>query len=111
MIYWPRYVDNWRGGTATLSLVEKGVYGELLDYCYAKECGLPLQLELIWRIAGARTPMEHRAVDVVLSRFFTKTTTGWINERCQKEIEKWQKKKVAKEKGGYARWGKEPPNG
>lgn len=108
MIYWPRYVDNWRGGTATLSLLEKGVYGELLDYCYAKECPLPAQIELIYRIAGARTPVEHRAVEVVLKMFFTKTPDGYINERVERELAKWRKKSAGKQRGGFARWGKGP---
>lgn len=108
MNYWPRYIGDWKKKTSALSLLEKGVYTELLDYCYATESPIPLQIELVFRIVGARSSMEHRAVEQVLKMFFTKTGEGWENERVNEELSKWKTKSKKNAANAHKRWHKEP---
>lgn len=84
MNYWERWIGDWKRKTAHLSAEQKGVYGELLDHCYANECGLPAELEDCCRIAGATTKSERAAVERVLRDFFP----DGINKRANEEITK-----------------------
>jgi uncharacterized protein YdaU (DUF1376 family) len=106
MIWWPKYVGDWKRDTAELSVMEKGVYGEWLDYCYAKEKPLPLNFQDCCRIAGCTTAMEIRAAERVI-KFFEKTESGYINQRCATEIAKWSVKSSNNTKAAEIRWERE----
>lgn len=107
MKFYPRYVGDWKKKTAALSLLEKGVYSELLDYCYATEEPLPIEPARIMTIVGARTAAEHTAVGTVLEMFFTKNGKGWENERAQEEIRAWHDKSQKATRAVNKRWRKE----
>ena len=107
MKFWPRYTGEWKKKTADLSVIEKGAYSELLDYCYANECPIPLEPRRIYQIVGAITPVEQKAVDVVLVRFFKKNGSGYVNERVMEELAKWQDKSQKASANANKRWGKE----
>lgn len=106
MKFWPRYVGDFKKKTAALSLLEKGVYTELLDYYYANEQPLPLEPARIMAIVGARTAAEHTAVGNVLNMFFVKNGAGWENERAREEIAKWHAKSSKASASAKKRWGK-----
>ena len=107
MKFWPRYVGDFKKKTAALSLLEKGVYTELLDYYYANEKPLPVEPARIMAIVGARTVAEHTAVGNVLNMFFTKNGVGWENERAKEEIAKWHEKSAKAKASVQVRWQKE----
>lgn len=107
MKFYPRYVGDWKKKTAALSLLEKGVYSEMLDYCYATEEPLPVEPARIMAIVGARTAAEHTAVGTVLEMFFTKNGRGWENERAQEEISAWHEKSAKARASVGVRWNKE----
>jgi len=107
VIFWPRYVGSWRAKTAALSPLEKGIYGELLDYQYSTEGPLPPTFEENCRIAGARTPIECRAVERVLVTMFKKNGVGYTNERVEEEIEHFKKISAVKTKAAETRWKRE----
>ena len=107
MKFWPRYVGDFKKKTAALSLLEKGVYTELLDYYYANEQPLPAEPARIWAIVGARTETEKHALDHVLTTFFTKNGSGWVNERAAEEIAKWHEKSTKAQASARKRWTKQ----
>ncbi len=107
MIWWPRYVGDWASATAELSLLEKGVYGELLDYCYSKETMLPLDPQAVYRIARCYTVAEQRACGRVLAAFFERTEHGYVNQRCATEIANWREKSGNNAKAAKTRWERE----
>lgn len=88
MKYWERWVGDWKKKTLSLSAEQKGIYAELLDYCYVEECDLPLEHEAVYRVCSAITPSERKSCDLILSKFFTKNDRGWANARVVEEIEK-----------------------
>ena len=106
MKFWPRYVGDFKKKTASLTLLEKGVYTELLDYYYANEEPLPADSTRIMAIVGARTAAEFKAVGTVLNMFFVKNGAGWENQRADEEIAKWHGKSKKAAASANARWNK-----
>ncbi len=86
MNYWPRWINAIKKRTAGLSLAEMGAYDRLLDHYYAEEQPLPADLDECCRLAVAITKDERRAVEKVLTKFFTLTPEGYHNERADEEI-------------------------
>lgn len=84
--HWGDYSKN----TGHLSLLEHGVYLQLMRVYYSSES--PIQDKQKYRCVGARTDEERAAVDAVLDDFFQKVDGKWHLERCDKEIEKYRKR-------------------
>jgi uncharacterized protein YdaU (DUF1376 family) len=101
MNYYPHHIGDYARDTAHLTLLEDGAYRRLLDLYYSSERPLPLNREAIYRLARARTKDEKKAVDTVLSEFFTQGISGWNNKRADEEILK------AREEGEEAKAKKE----
>lgn len=106
MNYWERWIGDWKRKTAHLNAEQKGIYGELLDHCYATQKPLPLEIEHVCRIAGARTPTECKAVEIILREFFFRTEDGYLNKRVQEEISKRLAYIGAQTERANKRWGK-----
>lgn len=86
MNYYRRYVGDYLRDTARLSILEHGAYNLLLDYYYAEERPIPLGLDEVYRMVRALMPEERRAIQKVLSTFFTKGPDGWRHKRVDAEI-------------------------
>lgn len=91
MNYYQHHIGDYRRDTAHLSLLEHGVYRQLLDMYYLSEAKIPAETEVVYRRLCARTDEEKKAVDTVLSEFF-KQENGWVQTRCDKEIAEYQSK-------------------
>jgi uncharacterized protein YdaU (DUF1376 family) len=104
MHYYKHHIGDYRRDTAHLSLLEHGVYRQLLDWYYLEESPIPNETQVVYRRLAARTDGEQRAVDAVLSDFFTQTPDGWINGRCSDELAEYKgkndKNKVNGKSGG-----------
>lgn len=91
MNYYSHHIGDYRRDTAHLSLLEHGVYRQLLDMYYLSETKIPDETDLVYRRLCARSEEEKRAVDTVLAEFF-KSEKGWVHTRCEKEISEYQGK-------------------
>lgn len=91
MNYYSHHIGDYRRDTAHLSLLEHGVYRQLLDMYYLSESRIPDETDVVYRRLCARTDEEKRAVDTVLSEFF-RHEEGWVHTRCEKEISEYQGK-------------------
>ena len=111
MIYWERWIGDWKRKTAHLTAEAKGIYAELLDHQYATHKHLPLDLDACRRIANARTPSEAKAVDAILDEFFDKTEFGYMNPRALQEIAKREKYVQEQKDRANKRWGKADADG
>lgn len=113
MNYWHRWIGSIQKKTAQLSLAEMGAYDRLLDHYYAQEKPLPGDSERCYRIAGAATKDERKAVDAVLAEFFALTPEGYAQERADSEIAKAEPKLAAARsngvKGGRPRKAQDEP--
>lgn len=86
MHYYKHHIGDYRRDTAHLSLLEHGVYRQLLDWYYIEESPIPKETQTVFRRLSARTQDEQKAVENVLNDFFTLTESGWVNGRCSVEL-------------------------
>ncbi len=75
-----------------LSLLEHGVYNQLLDWYYLDEQPLSLDNRTLFRRLSAKTETEQEAVINVLEEMFDKTDEGWIHKRVEREISEFRAK-------------------
>jgi hypothetical protein len=91
-------------------MLEHGAYTVMLDYYYAEERPLPIELDELYRLVRAMLPEERRAVDKILFTFFKKRDDGYHNERADEEIatakEAIQLMSEAGKDGAEKRWGR-----
>lgn len=92
MNYYQHNIGDYRRDTSHLTLLEHGVYRQLIDSYYLAEQQIPLETEVVFRRLCAKTDDEKSAVQIILSEFFTRTETGWVHKRCEEEIAAYQAK-------------------
>ena len=100
MNYFNLHIGDYVAATAHLSLLEDAIYGRLLRRYYMQESALPEEVAKVARLAGARSPEEVEAVQVVLEEFFTLETDGWHNKRADSEIAAYHEKAEAARENG-----------
>ena len=88
MNFYKHHLGDYDGHTAHLSWDEDMAYTRLLRAYYRRERGIPDAEK--YRLARAATAGQRRAVDSVLSEFFTLEGNDWRQKRCDEEIEAYQ---------------------
>ena len=107
MNYYERHIGDYLKDTSHLSLLEHGIYTRLLDVYYTREGAIPE--EQAARLIGARTKDEREALQAVLSEFFELTAEGWAQQRCEREIARYQDKQRKAKASADARWKAQRP--
>lgn len=102
MNYYPFHLGDYAAHTRHLSLMEDLAYRRMLDLYYTSEQPLPDDPEKVARLIGMRDQM--REVSDVLSDFFLKSDTGYINARCDREIVAYKAKADRAKSANKARW-------
>lgn len=98
MNYYERHLGDYAKDTTHLSMLEHGAYTLLMDRYYGTE--KPIPKDQVYRVTRARTKAERKAVDAVLSEFFTLVQSDWNQGRINAEIAKMKSKvKAARENG------------
>jgi uncharacterized protein YdaU (DUF1376 family) len=100
MHYYKHNIGDYRRDTAHLTLLEHGVYRQLIDLYYLQESAIPNETEWVMRRLCARTDEEQNAVHSVLSDFFELTENGYVHGRCDKELAEYGEKKVTNKVNG-----------
>jgi uncharacterized protein YdaU (DUF1376 family) len=104
MHYYQHHIGDYRKDTGHLSILEHGVYRQLLDSYYLNEEPLTLDRANLMRTHSIRTADEERALENVLNDFFVRTENGYIHTRCDAEIEAFHKKSAKASQSAKARW-------
>lgn len=100
MHYYQHNIGDYRRDTIHLSLLEHGIYRQLLDMYYLTECPIPKETQQVFRRLSARTNEEQNSVKIILNEFFSLTEDGWIHKRCDLEISDYKHKAaIARENG------------
>jgi uncharacterized protein YdaU (DUF1376 family) len=86
--FYPHHIGDYLTATVHLSWVEDCAYRRLLDLYYSREQAIPGDVAQAARLCRATTKEERKAVETVLSEFFTLTEKGWFHSRCEEEIAK-----------------------
>ena len=88
MNYYPHHIGDYLTATAHLSWAEDCAYRRLLDVYYSRERAIPADIAQACRLVRAASKDERKAVETVLTEFFTQTADGWRHGRCDAEIVK-----------------------
>ena len=88
MHYYRFHIGDYRKATDYLSNEEDITYRRLLDMYYDKERPIPTETQTV----SKRLRVGKELVDYVLAEFFQKTEKGWVHNRCEVEIEKYNQK-------------------
>lgn len=100
MHYYQHNIADYRKDTGHLSLLEHGIYRQLLDTYYLDE--KPIETQRVIRRLSIKTDSEKSALQNVLNDFFKLSECGvfYVKKRCDKEIAKYREKaEIAKANG------------
>lgn len=106
MHYYQHNIGDYRRDTAHLTLLEHGVYRQLIDQYYLNEKPLPLDLDKLYRLMSVHTEEEKNAIKNVLEDFFMEVQDGYTHKRCQVAIAEYHSQIEKKVKASNARWNK-----
>lgn len=90
MNYYPFHIGDYVSATAHLEPLEDLAYRRMLDQYYLRESALPKDPAEVARLIRMRSNVAE--VEAVLREFFEETEAGWVSERCDGEILKFQDK-------------------
>lgn len=104
MHYYQHNVADYRKDTHHLTLLEHGIYRQLLDTYYLDEKPLCADVAKLMRSHGVRSADEVQAFNNVLSDFFFATDEGFRHNRCDREIAVIYAKSEKARQSAKARW-------
>ena len=104
MHYYQHNIGDYRKDTSHLSLLEHGIYRQLLDSYYLDEIPLSNYLAKLMRSHSVRTAEEQQSLQNVLTDFFELTEFGYIHKRCEDGIAKFHGKSASARASAMARW-------
>ena len=104
MHYYQHNIGDYRKDTSHLSLLEHGIYRQLLDSYYLDEVPLNSDLAKLMRSHSVRNADEQQALKNVLSDFFELTENGYVHKRCDEEITQYHSKSDKAKASALARW-------
>lgn len=107
MHYYQFHIGDYRAGTIHLTQIERWVYRDLLDCLYDTEEPLPLDVNKVCMMVGARSDEHKEAVRVVLETKFVQTDQGYTNSRFESELDKYRSKAQRAIDANKKRWGYE----
>lgn len=115
MHYAKIHFGDYTKDTSHLTLLEHGVYFQMMRLYYTNEKPLPLDPTRIARFIGVRTEQELFAVQDILNEYFIKESDGWHQKRIDEEIAKYvERREINGEVGKLGGRPKKPtdnPNG
>lgn len=103
MYFYQHHIGDYRRDTSHLSLLEHGIYRQLLDLYYITE--KPLDANAL-RLISARTQDEKDATNLILAEFFTLQDGLYYHSRCEIEINRFKDKSDKAKASADARWNK-----
>ena len=81
MHYYKHYIGDYRRDTSHLTLLEHGIYRQLIDSYCLDETPLTNDLAKLMRSHSVRTPDEQQALQNVLTDLFELTENGYVHKR------------------------------
>jgi uncharacterized protein YdaU (DUF1376 family) len=103
MHYYQHHIGDYRKDTSHLTLLEHGIYRQLLDLYYISE--KPLDANAL-RLICARTTDEQAMAMQLLNEFFIKDGDKYFHARCDAEIELYHGKSTKAKASAKVRWNK-----
>jgi uncharacterized protein YdaU (DUF1376 family) len=89
MHYYQFNIGDYRADTAHLSILEHGIYRQLIDWYYLDEKPIPKETQVVMRRLRLGSDELHFLTNV-LSDFFVLTDLGYFHSRIEKELENYR---------------------
>ena len=103
MHYYQFNIGDYRADTAHLSIIEHGIYRQLIDWYYLDEKPIPKETQVVMRRLRLGSNEQHYLTNV-LADFFILTDFGYFHNRISIELELYKvqfaKNRVNGQKGG-----------
>jgi len=107
-LWFPFFWNDYLNDTLTLDMLQHGAYLKCLLASYRSGGSLPSDLPSVFRMVGAFTNDEQKAVVFILENFFKKQgDNSYRNSRVDSELQKIAEKRASSQKAINARWKKE----
>ena len=106
MHYYNFNIGDYRRDTSHLTLLEHGIYRQLIDTYYLNDGILPANIPDIMRTHSIRNADEMQAFENVLKDFFIIENDVLIHKGCDKILSAYQSKSDKAKASALARWGK-----
>jgi uncharacterized protein YdaU (DUF1376 family) len=103
VFYFQHHVGDYRRDTGHLTLLEHGIYRQLIDLYYITE--KPLDASAM-RLVCVRTAEEEQAYKRVLADFFHERKGKYFHKRCDFEISRYKDKSSKATDSARTRWNK-----
>jgi uncharacterized protein YdaU (DUF1376 family) len=110
MYYYEHHIGDYRRDTGHLTLLEHGIYRQLLDTIYITESPLTSDLSELMRSHCVRMADEQKALENVLKDFFELTDSGYTHGRCERVINTFKAKSESAKASAKARWANKSDN-
>jgi uncharacterized protein YdaU (DUF1376 family) len=107
MNFYRHSIGDYRRDTHHLTLLEHGIYRQMLDQYYLDENPLNPDLDALMRSLCVRTADEQQSFKNVLKDFFKLTKNGYIHKRCEAELQRIYDKSDKARQSAKRRWGKD----
>lgn len=104
MYYYQHHIGDYRKDTAHLTLLEHGIYRQLLDLYYTSETALPLDHAPTMRLLCVRNADESNSYKNLINDFFIEMEDGFHHKRCDVEISKFHGKSEKSRDAANKRW-------
>jgi len=104
MYYYQHHIGDYRKDTQHLTLLEHGVYRQLLDLYYTQEKPLSLDHAYNMRLICVRNADAQEAYKNVIKDFFIESDHGFFHKRCDDEIKKFSEKSKKSSLAANKRW-------
>ena len=102
MNFYPHHIGDFNSRTRHLTRVERSVYRDAIELQYDTELPLNNDLDKLAKRLLCVSDEEKNALKSVLDEFFKQTDSGFVNDRCTREIEKYRLNTSAKARAGIA---------
>ncbi len=110
MNHYPRHIGDYLKKTLGLSMRQDGAYNRMMDLYYTEEKPLPLVRVDLYDSLRCRDKADRDAVEHCLRKFFTETSAGFVNDRCEEELTKYHERSESAKRSISARWDKRNTN-
>jgi uncharacterized protein YdaU (DUF1376 family) len=105
--YYTFNIGDYRRDTSHLTLLEHGIYRQLIDSYYLGEQPLCADDATLMRTHSIRTQEEEKAFRNVMNDFFERRDDGYHHRGCEKNIEQYRSKSKKASDSAKARWEKD----
>lgn len=104
MRFYKKDLDEFAAMTASLNVLEIGMFSLLFDHAVRIETPLPLDDEQLSRIVKVTHWRHCNVMKDVLDRCFVKTPEGYVHPLIQKELERLARSRGAARRSANVRW-------